>query len=163
MSQPESFIQLSIQNKIRAGHWRDIHFASARYYQALEWLMGSCSIILATLLLGAAGYMVDRGSAPLTLQFGLFGIAVLQAAIAAVQSYMRPAALSERYRISAANFGSMVRKWELFEMRFNLGANPTVAQAEEMMITVDQAVREALQAPWVVLKWKGIPKIPTKQ
>ena len=157
MSSTDSFLKLTVQNKLRAGHWRDIHFASARYYQSIEWLLGVVSIILATLLLGVAGYTVERDGAPLWLQYGLLGLTIAQASIAAVQSYMRPAALAERYRISAANFGSMVRKWELFEMRASLGSLPSVQQAEEMMVAVDQAVREASQAPWFVLWWKGMP------
>lgn len=161
MASTDPFIKLTAQNKLRAGHWRDVHFASARYYQAVEWVLGTCSIVLATLLLGSAGYTVDRGGAPEWLQYGLLGLAIAQASIAAVQSYARPAALAERYRISAANFGSMVRRWELFEMRDSLGSPATVQQVEETMATVDQAVREALQAPWIVLKWKGMPKVPT--
>ena len=161
MSTADAFIKLTIGNKVRAGHWRDVHFASARYYQTIEWTLGTCSIVLATLLLGTAGYTVQRDGTPSWLQFGLLGLTIGQATIAALQSYVRPAALAERYRISAANFGSMVRKWELFEMRASLGATATVNQAEEMMIIVDQAVREALQAPWIVLKWKGSPKPPS--
>lgn len=158
MQSIESFLTLTAQHKIRAGHWRDVHFSSASYYQSIEWFMGVTSIVLATLLLGVGGYTVERDDAPLWLQHCLLGLTIAQAAIAAVQSYMRPAALAERYRISAANFGSIVRKWELFEMRDTLGAPPTVQQTEEMMVAVDQAVREALQAPWLVIWWKGMPK-----
>lgn len=157
MPSTELFLHLTVQNKIRAGHWRDVHFASARYCQTIEWLLGITSIVLATLLLGLAGYTVERDGASRSLQYWLLGLTIAQAAIAAIQSYMRPAALAERYRISAANFGSMVRKWELFEMRALLGVIPAVSQAEEMMVAVDQAVREALQAPWLVLWWKGMP------
>jgi len=157
MTSSDSFLKLTVQNKLRAGYWRDVHFASARYYQSIEWFLGIVSIILATLLLGAAGYTVERDGAPLWLQYGLLGLTIAQASIAAIQSYMRPAALAERYRISAANFGSMIRKWELFEMRALLGSLPSIQQVEEVMLVVDQAVREAPQAPWFVLWCKGMP------
>ena len=158
----DAIIQITIQNKLRAAHWRDVHFASARYYQAIEWTLGIASVVLATLLLGTAGYTVDRNSASFELQYALLGLAIGQASIAAIQSYVRPSALAERYRISAINYGSMVRRWELFELRNLLGNAPTVQQAEEMMAAVDQAVREALQAPWPVLFVKKMPKAPLK-
>ena len=144
MENYDAILKLVSENKARAAHWRSAHYDCARWYQVLEYSLGIPSVVLATVILGFAFYAVDRPSAPLWTQYTLAGLAVLQGIVAAVQSYVRPGALAERYRISATNFGSMQRKWHGVEQKLALDVKPTTEELNAIHVEVDQAVREAL-------------------
>lgn len=138
-------------------HWRNAHYDSFRQYQCLDLWLGLPSTILATVVLGFAFYAVDRPNAPIWTQYTLAILAVAQGVLNAVQMYIRPNTLAEGFRKSAADFGTIYRRWSALEQKALIGKTVSHREIEDIYALSNQVAREARPVPGRIIRKCGIP------
>jgi hypothetical protein len=136
----------------RAKHWRSGHYRASALFQIIEWGLGIPSVFIGTIILGFAFYSVERLTTPLWTQYTLAGLSVVQGILISVQAYLRPAALSEQHRTSAARYAAIIHAYEKIALEISVGRDFSLEEIERIIEESNNIAKESRPLPGYIMR-----------
>jgi hypothetical protein len=136
----------------RAKSWQSGHSNASVLFQRIEWLLGIPSVFLGAIILGFAFYAVERTNTPLWTQYSLAGLSVVQGILISVQAYLRPAAMAEQHRATAARYAGIAHAYEKLSLELASGRDIPIEQFEKVMSEANDAAKEARLLPRYIVR-----------
>jgi hypothetical protein len=107
---------------------RAAHYGAAKIANQRHVLLGAPATLISTIV-GTAIFASLNGNPDNSIKIFTGLIALLGAALSALQTFFKFSELAEKHRLAGANYGDIKRKFDLFLLKYGLSDHPPESEA----------------------------------